>query len=626
MKILIVHSFYLQRGGEDVVFANEKELLSEGHEVTTLTYSNGGSKISRVVKFLMAPFNLFALRKFNRQIRKDRPDAVHIHNWYFAASPLIIWAARKAGIPVVITLHNFRLICPSGTLFHDGKLFEKSIRQSFPWSAVRAGVYKQSVLMTLWLAFTVWLHRKLGTWNKVSKIIVLSDFVKAMVLRSTLGIDESRIVVKPNFIYDPGTGDTQRRDYFLFVGRLSEEKGIRTLIEAFSDSPFRLRIIGDGPLEQLVKDAVLVSRNIEYLGSLDKQEVLKEMKSAQTLILSSIWYEVCWLPMTAIESLACATPIIWSSFEGYTGPLSDKVHGLSFRMGDPTDLRSALAHWILLPADEKRIMQQASRSFYLEHFSVSANRITFEKIYNDLYEAGKKEDTVLGMPVYSGHLHTMEMKKQTVINTINQYSYMMTLKDAQFKEALEQSDVLLPDGVGIVLASSLLNGRKIKKIAGADLHAYLLERLNTSGGSCFYLGSSENTLARIKEKLSVEYPNITIYVYSPPFKKNFDEQDNERMIAAVNDVAPDVLFVGMTAPKQEKWVHLNKHQLNAGVIGTIGAVFDFYAGTISRPSNVWVNMGLEWLVRLVREPGRMWKRYIYNGPLFLYILLKKRFS
>ena len=230
----------------------------------------------------------------------------------------------------------------------------------------------------------------------------------------------------------------------------------------------------------------------------------------------------------------------------------------------------------------------------------------------------------MGYPLFNGSLMDLSFSDKIVVNTINQYSCCMAEKDSEFKTALMESDVLLPDGIGMVFASSLLDNVKIPKIAGADLHHHLLQKLNEEGGSCFYLGSSEDTLLKITKRIAIEYPNINVNSYSPPYKVAFDEQDSEKMIAAVNLHSPDVLFIGMTAPKQEKWIHTNKLLLNTKVIGSIGAVFDFYAGTINRPAKVWISLGLEWLGRLISEPKRMWKRYIYYGPVFTMLLLRKK--
>ena len=230
----------------------------------------------------------------------------------------------------------------------------------------------------------------------------------------------------------------------------------------------------------------------------------------------------------------------------------------------------------------------------------------------------------LGYSIYASELEDLPKKHQTLVNTINQYSYCIAERDVEFKTALQQSDVLLPDGVAIVKAVKLVSDKNIKKIAGADLHQYCLEKLNKEHGSCFYLGSSVNTLENIEKRLKIEYPNIRAGYFSPPYKAVFSEKENSEMISAVNNFKPDVLFIGMTAPKQEKWAYTLKNKLNVQLICSIGAVFDFYAGTVKRPGKVWVNMGLEWLGRLVKEPKRMWKRYLYYGPIFIYYIFNKK--
>ena len=227
--------------------------------------------------------------------------------------------------------------------------------------------------------------------------------------------------------------------------------------------------------------------------------------------------------------------------------------------------------------------------------------------------------------VYANDLSELSLfKTKQIINTINPHSYCEAKKDQFFSQALNESNVLLPDGTGIVLATKVLNGKVIKKIAGADMHQFLLEEAALKKLTIFYLGASENTLSLIKTKIKKEFPPITVNTYSPPYKSEFSKEDNVKMIAAVNKCKPDILFVGMTAPKQEKWVHTNNTFLDVKVITCIGAVFDFYAGTVKRSSPFWIKLGLEWLPRLLREPKRLWKRNFVSTPLFLWDLLKAK--
>lgn len=227
--------------------------------------------------------------------------------------------------------------------------------------------------------------------------------------------------------------------------------------------------------------------------------------------------------------------------------------------------------------------------------------------------------------------HKSELKAlpegKLLINTINAHSYNTALKDAAFAEALQNGDVLIPDGASIVLAFKFLRHEKIERIAGWDLFLYEMNRLNKKGGTCFFLGSNESTLLKIKVKAVMLYPNIQVETYSPPYKPDFSDSDNWAMIDAVNQVNPDLLWIGMTAPKQEKWAYTHLEELNVnGPIGTIGAVFDFFAENIQRAPIWWQEHGLEWLYRLLKEPKRMWRRYIIGNSLFLWNIIKEKIS
>jgi len=238
--------------------------------------------------------------------------------------------------------------------------------------------------------------------------------------------------------------------------------------------------------------------------------------------------------------------------------------------------------------------------------------------------ANNEYDNISGYHLYSNPLSFLPNKPKILVNTINQYSYCIADQNPEFKKSLQESDILLPDGIGVVMATRFLNGRVLKKIAGADIHQYLLQSLNERNGKCFYLGATSQTLEKIKARVACEYPNIKVETYSPPFTKEFSLIDNNKILEAVNSFRPDVLFVGMTAPKQEIWATKNKWALDTKLICSIGAVFDFYAGTIKRPNKIWIKLGLEWLGRLISEPARLWKRYLYFGPVFAGLILKEK--
>ncbi len=214
-----------------------------------------------------------------------------------------------------------------------------------------------------------------------------------------------------------------------------------------------------------------------------------------------------------------------------------------------------------------------------------------------------------------------------LINTINAHSYNTALKDKIFAEALIKGNALIPDGISIVKACKWLKAKSQpqERIAGWDLFEFEMDRLNQKGGKCFFMGSSEKVLNLIKRRASVDYPNIQIETYSPPYKPEFSEEDNKKIIDAINQADPDLLWIGMTAPKQEKWTYTHWNELNIHChVGTIGAVFDFFAGTVERAPFWWQEHGLEWLYRLIKEPKRMWRRYIIGNTLFLWNILQEK--
>ena len=219
-----------------------------------------------------------------------------------------------------------------------------------------------------------------------------------------------------------------------------------------------------------------------------------------------------------------------------------------------------------------------------------------------------------------------------LINTINAHSYNMAQEDEAFAEALSGGDYLIPDGASIVKACRWLKAKSqpTERIAGWDLFVFEMRRLNDKGKMIndklrvMFLGSSEEVLALIRIRAAVDYPHLDVITYSPPFKPEFSDEENQAMIGAINHADPDLLWIGMTAPKQEKWTYQHWDKLNIHChCGTIGAVFDFYAGTIKRAPLWWQSHSLEWLYRLILEPRRMWRRYIIGAAKFLYYISKE---
>lgn len=223
-------------------------------------------------------------------------------------------------------------------------------------------------------------------------------------------------------------------------------------------------------------------------------------------------------------------------------------------------------------------------------------------------------------------LPKLPLDEKAIINTINPHSYCLAKNDLEFKNSLKSSDFLLPDGIGIVWAIKILEGRHVNKIAGFDMFLHLLHHLEITNGSCFFLGSSNKTLDFIHNRIAKDFPSVSVDSFSPPYKNDFTIEDSTEMCLRINKFNPDVLFVGMTAPKQEKWVYRNRDFVNTKIICSIGAVFDFYAGTVKRPSEFWINLGLEWLPRFLKEPIRLAKRNLISTPNFIYDVFRHKYQ
>lgn len=214
--------------------------------------------------------------------------------------------------------------------------------------------------------------------------------------------------------------------------------------------------------------------------------------------------------------------------------------------------------------------------------------------------------------------------EKILISTMNAYSFCLLQNDELFQQAILKSNPVLVDGISIVWALRFLTGQKLKKIAGADLMAWEMERLQRTGGKCFFLGSKNSTLKKIYDRAKTEYPDLSVQYYEPPFKPVFTAEENESMVQAVNSFSPDVLFIGLTAPKQEKWGANHFEELQTHHICCVGAAFDFYARTVERAPKWMIKIGLEWFYRLIREPKRNWRRYFIGNSEFIVLILKEK--
>jgi glycosyltransferase involved in cell wall biosynthesis len=381
LKILFIHTYYAQKGGEDEFFCAECDLVRQVAEVQIATFQNRLGWRG-AIQFLMSVWNVLAHRKLQRHMRLDKPDIIHLHNWHFAIGPIIIRAARKRKIPIVLTIHNYRLLCPSGTLSNKGKLFTDSMKSSFPWKAVGNKVYRNSRLQTFWLAFVVWFHRKIGTWKMVNKYIVLTEFSKSLFVGASVKIPMEKFVVKPNFLHPPQTTRMNVQDSALFVGRLCEEKGIKVLLKVFRIANYRLAVAGDGPLKEEVLNASKEHPNIHYLGNLTRGEVDQKMKDYQVLIFPSTWYE--GMPLTIVEAFASGLPVISSNFGAMASMIQHGYNGLHFEVGNANDLLDKLNYWRSLPEKEKENFRFNAQATYLQNYTAQENLRQLLEIYDSV--------------------------------------------------------------------------------------------------------------------------------------------------------------------------------------------------------------------------------------------------
>ncbi len=390
MRVLVIHNRYQIRGGEDTVFESETQLLKNfGYEVDTLEYTNFGIEGFKgtLLTGLRSIYNQKAAKVFVEKANSFRPNVVHIHNLFPIGSPSILFAAKRLGIPVIMTLHNYRLICPSASLFFDGKIYLNSIHKVFPFDAIKKGVYRDSKPATFALALMTAIHKVLGTYRtKVDRYIALTDFARDLFLNSSLKIRPDQIAVKPNFVFDlPVSGS--RGQQFLYVGRLTEEKGVIPMLRAFEGLNAVLEIVGAGPLEEMVKESASHHPNIRYLGTMPNEQIRQKMYEARALVFPSLWYE--GLPMTIIEAYATGTPVIASRLGAMSTVVTDGKNGLHFEAGNVDELR---AKAMLLSANDdlRNQLGQQARADYQEYYSPEQNFRQLERIYREVMEQYQK--------------------------------------------------------------------------------------------------------------------------------------------------------------------------------------------------------------------------------------------
>jgi glycosyltransferase involved in cell wall biosynthesis len=381
MRIALIHNYYHLKGGEDIAFSAESALLREhGHTVFELVDDN--SRINGALN--QARYLIWSQENYRRLvklIRREKPDLAHIHNTFFILSPSVYYACSDEGIPVVQTLHNYRLLCPAATFFRDGKVCEDCLHQSIAISGIKHRCYHQSFIQTAALAGMLGLHRMIGTWrDKIDLYIALTEFARQKFIQG--GFPEDKIVVKPNFIHpDPGMG-THQGKYALFVGRLSDEKGIRTLIEAWGfNRSIPLKIVGSGPLYNWVEERTRNNPDIEMLGHIGRDEIFVLMKNALFLVFPSECFE--GFPTVIGEAFASGLPVVATKLGSSGEIVSNKVNGLFYSPEAPEDLASKVS-WAWSHTEEMAEMGQNARREYEAKYTGEQNYPMLMKIYRQV--------------------------------------------------------------------------------------------------------------------------------------------------------------------------------------------------------------------------------------------------
>jgi glycosyltransferase involved in cell wall biosynthesis len=384
MKVLLCHNHYQQPGGEDRSFFDEEWLLkSHGHDVVRYTVHN--DVIDEMSSLQLAKtliWNRESYRELRELIQRERPAVMHCTNTFPLISPSVYYAAKREGVPVVQSLHNYRLLCPNALFLRKGRPCESCLGKSFPLPAIIHGCYRDSRVASAGVATMVTFHRLMRTWTRVvDKYFVLTEFARGKYIQG--GLDADKMVIKPNFVHpDTGPGDGSG-DYVIFVGRLSSEKGIDTLLTAWEQLPSntRLKIVGDGPMAGRVSQAMNDDPRIEWVGRRTKEEVDQLIHRASCLIIPSICYET--FGRAIIEAYVHGVPVIASRHGAMAELVRHGETGLLFEAGNATKLREAVERTFRDP-DKLQQMRRAARSEFERLYTADVNYELLIGTYKDV--------------------------------------------------------------------------------------------------------------------------------------------------------------------------------------------------------------------------------------------------
>lgn len=381
MHILSVHNYYQIRGGEDECFEAEVNLLQEmGHSVEVYEENNDRVKsLGSLRTALRTIWSVESYKTVKRKLEESASDVVHLQNFFPLISPAVYYAAKEKGVPVIQTLHNYRLLCPNAKFFRNDRPCEDCLRKLIPLPSIVHGCYRDSSVATGIVAAMLTVHRMMNTWtDMVDVYIALTEFARNKFIQG--GFPADKIVVKPNFVHpDPGFREGKGK-YALFVGRLSSEKGVDTLLEAWKTlgKKIPLKIVGTGPLASHVSDLVKTIPGIEWLGRKSLKEVYDLMGEATFVVFPSKWYE--GLPRTIIEAFAVGTPVIASDIGSISSLVDRSRTGLLVNLENQEDLLVQV-DWALTHPEKMAQMRQEARNEFETKYTAYKNYEMLMDIY-----------------------------------------------------------------------------------------------------------------------------------------------------------------------------------------------------------------------------------------------------
>ena len=384
MNVLLIHNYYQNPGGEDKVFKNEYNLL-KSNNVNVSKFIVNNNEIELNNKFMVginSIWSFYYYKKLSKILKSNNYHIVHVHNTHAKLSPSIYYACKNYGIPVILTLHNYRICCPKATLFRKNNVCELCVKRHFPYHGIYYKCYHNSILHSIILSLSIAFHKKIGTYRQtINHYIALTNFSRNIFVKA--GIPRKKISVKPNFIVSDSSFSKRNKKYFLFIGRITKEKGIKTLLRTWAlNKDYPLKIVGDGDLKEYVKHEIKQKslKNVEYIGHISSEDtIIKLLRNSYCLIVPSLWYE--GFPMTIVESFNTGTPVIASNIGSLSEIVQHKNNGLLFMPDDAHDL-SLKVKWAWNNENYINLYSINARKEYEKKYTSQENFNQLMAIYN----------------------------------------------------------------------------------------------------------------------------------------------------------------------------------------------------------------------------------------------------